>query len=47
MTVSLAGTHHYYNCERAKKDLGYKPLVTLDDAIQKTVDSFPELRNKK
>ncbi|KAK2168786.1 hypothetical protein LSH36_14g06003 [Paralvinella palmiformis] len=45
MTVSLAGTHHYYSCQRAIADMGYKPLVNLDDAIQKTVDSFPELRN--
>ena len=46
MTVSLAGTHHFYNCDRAKKDFGYKPIVSLDEAIQKTVESFPQLRNK-
>ena len=46
MTVSLAGTHHFYNCERAKKDMGYKPPVSLDEGIKITIESFSELRNQ-
>lgn len=44
MRVALAGTYHYYSCERAKKDMGYKPVVGLDKAIEKTVESYPHLR---
>ncbi|KAF3838161.1 hypothetical protein F7725_009929 [Dissostichus mawsoni] len=44
MRVALAGTHHYYNCERAKQDLGYKPVVGLKDGIARTVQSYPHLR---
>jgi len=43
MTCALAGTHHYYSCERAKKELGYVPLVSLDDAILQTLKSFQHL----
>ncbi|KAJ7310283.1 hypothetical protein JRQ81_007184 [Phrynocephalus forsythii] len=43
MRVALAGTFHYYSCERAKKHLGYKPLVGLDEAIEKTLRSYPHL----
>ncbi|KAL2077822.1 hypothetical protein ACEWY4_027326 [Coilia grayii] len=44
MRVALAGTHHYYSCTRAKQDMGYQPLVSLKDAITRTVDSYPHLR---
>nr|XP_020666303.1 sterol-4-alpha-carboxylate 3-dehydrogenase, decarboxylating isoform X1 [Pogona vitticeps]XP_020666304.1 sterol-4-alpha-carboxylate 3-dehydrogenase, decarboxylating isoform X2 [Pogona vitticeps]XP_020666305.1 sterol-4-alpha-carboxylate 3-dehydrogenase, decarboxylating isoform X1 [Pogona vitticeps] len=44
MRVALAGTFHYYSCERAKKLMGYKPLVSLREAIEKTVESYPHLR---
>ncbi|KAG7241900.1 hypothetical protein INR49_024870 [Caranx melampygus] len=44
MRVALAGTHHYYSCERAKQDMGYKPLVSLKEAITRTVQSYPHLR---
>ncbi|XP_025026872.1 sterol-4-alpha-carboxylate 3-dehydrogenase, decarboxylating isoform X2 [Python bivittatus] len=44
MRVALAGTFHYYSCERAKRDLGYKPVVRLDEAISRTVKSYPHLR---
>ncbi|XP_032993166.1 sterol-4-alpha-carboxylate 3-dehydrogenase, decarboxylating [Lacerta agilis] len=43
MRVALAGTFHYYSCERAKKHMGYKPLVSLDEAVAKTIKSFPHL----
>ncbi|XP_025088526.1 sterol-4-alpha-carboxylate 3-dehydrogenase, decarboxylating-like isoform X3 [Pomacea canaliculata] len=45
MKVALAGTHHFYLCDRAKKDMKYKPLVSLDDGIRKTIESFERLKN--
>ncbi|KAI4887900.1 hypothetical protein NFI96_012480 [Prochilodus magdalenae] len=44
MRVALAGTYHYYSCARAKQDMGYKPLVSLKEAIARTVASYPHLR---
>lgn len=44
MRVALAGTHHYYSCERAKQDMGYKPVVCLKESITRTVQSYPHLR---
>ncbi|XP_068441188.1 sterol-4-alpha-carboxylate 3-dehydrogenase, decarboxylating isoform X2 [Clinocottus analis] len=44
MRVALAGTHHYYSCDRAKRDMGYKPVVSLKDGIARTVQSYPHLR---
>lgn len=45
MRVALAGTHHYYSCQRAKEDLGYKPVVSLKEGIARTVQSYPHLRH--
>ncbi|PWA23411.1 hypothetical protein CCH79_00005891 [Gambusia affinis] len=36
MRVALAGTYHYYSCERAKEHLGYKPVVSLKEGIART-----------
>ncbi|XP_048369633.1 LOW QUALITY PROTEIN: sterol-4-alpha-carboxylate 3-dehydrogenase, decarboxylating [Sphaerodactylus townsendi] len=47
MRVALAGTFHYYSCERAKRDMGYKPLVSLDEAVVKTIQSYPHLYRAK
>lgn len=45
--VALAGTFHYYSCEKAKKLFGYRPLVTMDEAVERTVQSFHHLRKDK
>ncbi|XP_076467798.1 sterol-4-alpha-carboxylate 3-dehydrogenase, decarboxylating-like isoform X2 [Babylonia areolata] len=45
MKVALAGTHHFYLCDRAKKDMGYKPIVSLDEGIQLTVQAFDNMKN--
>jgi len=45
MTVALAGTHHYYSCQRAKDDMQYHPEVPLQKAVAETVESFSHLRN--
>ncbi|XP_009979536.1 PREDICTED: sterol-4-alpha-carboxylate 3-dehydrogenase, decarboxylating [Tauraco erythrolophus] len=47
MRVALAGTFHYYSCERAKRVMGYKPVVSLDEAIDRTLQSYPHLRQAK
>uniref|UniRef100_A0A8D2PAB7 NAD(P) dependent steroid dehydrogenase-like n=1 Tax=Zosterops lateralis melanops TaxID=1220523 RepID=A0A8D2PAB7_ZOSLA len=47
MRVALAGTFHYYSCERAKKAMGYSPVVSLDEAIARTVQSYPALRRAR
>ncbi|KAM4732358.1 LOW QUALITY PROTEIN: sterol-4-alpha-carboxylate 3-dehydrogenase, decarboxylating [Anableps anableps] len=44
MRVALAGTYHYYSCERAKEHFGYKPVVSLKEGIARTVESYPHLR---
>ncbi|TRZ03429.1 hypothetical protein DNTS_000423 [Danionella cerebrum] len=44
MRVALAGTHHYYSCARAKKDIGYRPLVSLKEGVARTVESYSHLR---
>lgn len=43
MTVALAGTHHYYSCNRAKADLGYIPVVSVSEGIRKTLHHFSHL----
>jgi sterol-4alpha-carboxylate 3-dehydrogenase (decarboxylating) len=45
LKVALAGTHHYYSCQRAKKELGYYPLYSMHEAIQATTEAFAHLRN--
>ncbi|RME98900.1 MAG: NAD-dependent epimerase/dehydratase family protein [Chloroflexi bacterium] len=35
---------HYYNISRAKRDLGYRPQLTIEQAVQKTVAYFRNQR---
>jgi nucleoside-diphosphate-sugar epimerase len=41
-------THHYYSIDKAKKDLGWEPRISLDEGIRLTASSLtalkPELR---
>jgi len=38
--VSLAATHHYYNCTKAKRILSYTPIINLEDSIQQTLQYY-------
>ena len=38
--VRLAGTHHYYSCQRAKKDFGYTPPVTFEEGLRRTLEDY-------
>lgn len=40
MRVALASTHHYYSCERAKKDFGYRPPVDFDEGLKVALEHF-------
>jgi len=46
MTVALAGTHHYYSCQRAKDEIQYQPKVPMQKAVAETVESFSHLKNE-
>ena len=40
MRVRLAGTYHYYNCQRAKDDFGYQPVVSYEEGLCRSLDYF-------
>ena len=43
--VALAGTSHYYSCTKAKFEIGYIPIYTMDEAIRLSLREFQHLRN--
>lgn len=38
--IRLVGTHRKINISKAKKDLGYKPLVSMEEGTRRTIDFF-------
>lgn len=45
--LATARMTYTYDCKKARRILNYKPLYTLDEAVQKTVDEYVESFNKK
>lgn len=46
-TVSLAGKDFYFLPKKAEKELGYKPIVSFEEGIQKTADWYTStIKNK-
>ena len=43
--VQLAGTHHYYNCGKAAREMKYKPLWSVEQGLWITLQSFQHLKN--
>lgn len=43
--LQISGTSHWYNISAAKRDLGYKPLWDMDQAIYLTLKAYYNLRN--
>lgn len=43
--VKIVTRQRAFSCEKAKKQLGYVPAVSLEDAIKRTVKHFEHLRN--
>lgn len=46
MRVALAGTHHYYSCQRAQRDFQFKPIVPFDEALERTLQHFSFLKKQ-
>ena len=34
-------THHWFNIDKAKRDLGYVPIVGIDEGIARTIAALP------
>lgn len=45
--LSLAVKDHYFSCARAKEDLGYQPLVAMDEAIRITLEDYEQSHGSK
>lgn len=45
--VQLAGLHHYYSCEKAKKILGYLPMWSMDEGLMHSFAAFEDLRKER
>ena len=46
LVVTVACTHQYHSCYKAKSELGYTPKYSLEEAIRKSIDAFQHLRRK-
>jgi sterol-4alpha-carboxylate 3-dehydrogenase (decarboxylating) len=45
--IQIVGTVHYYSIANANRDLGYRPLWTLQQGVYLTLKSFAALQNDK
>lgn len=44
--VCTVAKHHWFICAKAKRDLGYIPLVSLEEGLQITVEYFATQRSR-
>lgn len=42
--IRLLSCSRSFNCSKAKDRLGYTPIVTLEEGLKRTVESYPHLR---
>ena len=40
LRVRIAGTSHYYNCQKAKNHFNYRPIYTFDEGLDKSIQHF-------
>ncbi len=45
--VLLASTHHYFSCQRAKRDFGYKPVVSFDEGVRRSLEHYSYLHKDR
>lgn len=44
--INYSGCAHYYSCARAVREMGYQPPVSMDEAINRSLNYYWDLRNK-
>ena len=44
--ITVASSNRTFSCARAMKELGYRPLVSMDEALQRTLAYFKHLKKK-
>ncbi|GJQ12561.1 hypothetical protein GpartN1_g4352.t1 [Galdieria partita] len=44
--VLLSVRNRRVSCEKAKRELGYKPIVSMEEGLQRTIEYFSYLRNQ-
>ncbi|OQR86262.1 sterol-4-alpha-carboxylate 3-dehydrogenase, decarboxylating isoform X1 [Achlya hypogyna] len=42
--LPMLGQHHYYSCAKAKRDLGYAPLYSVEEGLTLTLATFAAAR---
>lgn len=42
--ITVASSNRTFDCGRAKKELGYRPAVSMDEALQRTLKHFAHLK---
>jgi len=45
--INYAGCAHYYSSAKAVQQMGYQPPISLDEAINRSLNYYWDLRNKK
>mmetsp|Transcript_8293 Transcript_8293/g.11419 ORF Transcript_8293/g.11419 Transcript_8293/m.11419 type:complete len:342 (+) Transcript_8293:21-1046(+) len=46
LRICNAGATRTFSCEKAKRELGYKPIVSLDEGKKRTLEYFQQLRKE-
>lgn len=45
--LKIVASNRRFDISRAKHDLGYRPAISMDEALQRTIKSFEHLRNNQ
>lgn len=43
--VRVSSSNRHFLCDKIKRDFGYKPQYSMQQALQRTLASFAHLRN--
>lgn len=43
--ILVSTRNRHFSCAKAKRDLGYKPTVSVDEGLRRTLAHFAHLRN--
>lgn len=46
LAIRLSSSNRTFSCAKAKRDFGYRPLTSMDEALRRTLAAFTKLRNE-